>query len=128
MDPQQFTVLVVEDETLIAWDIADSLEMSGYAVAGPFQTLALGMEAARTRRFDAAVLDINLGAETVWPLADTLCAMGIPFVFNTADRAHPELAGRFSHVRVLRKPSAQGEMEAAVAGLLSQAVAVRAQA
>lgn len=98
-------ILVVEDEALIAWDISDMLEAEGLEVVGPATSLSEGLKTAASHQIDAALLDINLGAETVWPLAEWLDASGVPFVFITADLHHPELGTRFASKPRLGKPA-----------------------
>jgi len=72
-------VLLAEDETLVAMLLEDDLRSAGYAVVGPFMSLAKAVQASRHERFDLAVLDVNLNGEMIYPLADELCARGIPF-------------------------------------------------
>jgi DNA-binding response OmpR family regulator len=72
-------------------------------VIGPLATVSEALAAARDKRFDAAVLDINLGDGLVYTVAEILAARGVPFAFVTgydADRVDP----RFSGVPVLQKP------------------------
>jgi CheY-like chemotaxis protein len=52
---------------------------------------------------DAAILDINLGGETVYTVADALARLGIPFVFVTGYGSE-SVDGRYSHVKRLEKP------------------------
>jgi PAS domain S-box-containing protein len=71
-------VLVVEDEALIAIDIAEALEAAGFEVAGP-----VGSVREALRLIDgccAGVLDVNLGTETSEPVATALTHAGLPFV------------------------------------------------
>jgi DNA-binding LytR/AlgR family response regulator len=77
--------LVVEDEYVIATDIAVSLNALGVEVAGPVASVAeaLALLESNGDRLDGAVLDINLGNERVFPVADVLRGRGIPFVFTT---------------------------------------------
>ena len=96
-------VLVVEDEALVAMAIRESLDAIGYSVIGPCGSITEAMIALRHNRVDAAVLDINLGGDLVYPLADILVAENIPFVFVTG-YGHEELESRFSAVPVLQKP------------------------
>jgi CheY-like chemotaxis protein len=76
-------VLVVEDEPLIALALADLLEDLGCEVVGPACNLqeaeALGREAA----VDGAILDVSLGQDKVFPVADILSERLIPFAFTT---------------------------------------------
>ena len=78
-------LLVVEDEYMIAMDIAHTLEELGAEVVGPAGSVAdaLLLVQDEDSRIDAAVLDINLRDERVFPVAEALIARGVPFVFAT---------------------------------------------
>ena len=76
-------ILVVEDEPLIAMDLKDLLTGSGYSVVGPALTLKQGMRLIENETIDGAILDVNLGGENVFPLADALAERSIPFVYVT---------------------------------------------
>ncbi len=76
-------VLVVEDEFFLADDMAEALRALGAEVVGPAPTRDLAMSLLAGERVDAAVLDINLRGETIFPVADALRARGVPFVFAT---------------------------------------------
>ena len=77
-------ILVVEDEYLLADDLRREIEAAGADVLGPAATIA---EALRLLDGpsppDAAVLDVNLGGDAVFPLARNLRSRGVPFVFVT---------------------------------------------
>lgn len=79
------SLLVVEDEYFIAADLAGSLEDIGIEVIGPVGSVEEALELVESAgaRLDAAVLDINLRNERVYPVADALAARGVPFVFTT---------------------------------------------
>jgi len=96
-------VLLVEDEALVAMMMRDILLELGLSVAGPFCTPAEAVAAARDDGVDAAILDVNLGGELIYPVADTLAARGVPFVFVTGYGAE-SIDGRFAHVPILQKP------------------------
>ena len=96
-------ILVVEDEALVAIAIREALEELGYAVVGPCNRMTEAMIALRHNRIDAAVLDVNLGDASVYPLADMLVAESIPFIFVTGYGTE-ELDRRFLTVPVLQKP------------------------
>lgn len=123
MDGQTRSILVVEDEVFVAWDEVQSLECAGFAVIGPAHDLSSAMELAGTSNPDGAVLDVNLGAQTVWPLADQLIALGVPFVFVTADLQHPELRDRYPDVPRLTKPSSELDLVTAVTQLFEGGIA-----
>lgn len=78
-------ILVVEDEYALASDLEQFLEGQGVAVVGPVGTLkgALAVVEREGAKLDAAVLDINLRTERVYPVADALIALGVPIVFAT---------------------------------------------
>jgi CheY-like chemotaxis protein len=97
-------ILVVEDEYLLADDLSHALEKAGAEVLGPVPSIeeALSTIAAEAR-IDAAVLDVNLRGDMIFPVADALNERHIPFAFATGyDRwALPE---RFSGTARLEKP------------------------
>ncbi len=77
-------ILIVEDEYVIALDLASTFERKGARVIGPAATLAKAFElVADAQRIDAAVLDISLRDELVFPLADVLKTRSVPYVFTT---------------------------------------------
>lgn len=77
-------VLVVEDEVIIALDLAATLEQGGYRVLGPASTVAAALRLLGQHQPDAAVLDVNLRGETVTPVARLLGRMGVPYVIASA--------------------------------------------
>lgn len=77
------SILVVEDEALIAMLLCDMLAELDCRVVGPLGRLEQAIEATRREEFDAAILDVNLNGEVVYPVAETLRDRGIPFAFAT---------------------------------------------
>ena len=75
--------MIVEDEALVAMMMEDFVEELGFSVCGPFSSLSAATLAAHAGEFEAAVLDVNLGGELVYPLADLLAERGVPFIFVT---------------------------------------------
>jgi CheY-like chemotaxis protein len=104
------TILVVEDESLIALLIQDVLEEAGASVLGPCYSFAECMRAARFEKFDAAVLDVDLAGEDVFPAADEIRKRGIPFVFHTAHGDREEIRARFGDIAVCRKPVSMDDL------------------
>ena len=68
------------------------------------------MIALRNNHIDAAVLDVNLGGELIYPLADVLAADHVPFVFITGYGAE-EIEPRYAHVPILQKPIEAGALK-----------------
>jgi DNA-binding LytR/AlgR family response regulator len=78
-------LLIVEDEYIIASDLAHLLEAMGAKIVGPAGSVqdALELVERNAQHLDGAVLDVNLRDERVYPVADALAAHGLPFVFAT---------------------------------------------
>ena len=81
-------VLVVEDDGLIAADVAETLEQAGAIVIGPFPRLGAGLQAAVDESFDVALLDVNLDGRASWPIAGLIHERGIPILFSTGYSDH----------------------------------------
>ena len=103
-------VLLVEDEALVAMVMRDMLTEFGFVVVGPFGRPDEATAAARSESFDAAFLDVNLGGEMVYAIADLLTARKIPFAFVTGYGAE-SIDGRFAEVPVLQKPVERAVLE-----------------
>jgi PAS domain S-box-containing protein len=103
-------VMIVEDEALVAMALRESLDELGFSVVGPFNRISEAMVALRNNRIDAAVLDVNLGGELIYPLADVLVADHVPFVFITGYGAE-EIEPRYAHVAILQKPIEAGALQ-----------------
>jgi CheY-like chemotaxis protein len=97
-------LLLVEDEYLLALGLAEVAGDLGAEVFGPVASvedaLALVHELPE---LDAAILDINLGNATIYPVADALRARDVPFFFSTAS-GDADLPERFRDVPVCHKP------------------------
>ena len=77
-------VLVVEDEYYLADDLARALATAGATVLGPAPSVAAALDLlAQEPALEAAVLDVNLGGEMVYAVADMLAVRGIPYIYAT---------------------------------------------
>ncbi len=76
-------ILIVEDETFIALTLEDMLEELGFAVAGTVSHVNEAIETIGREAIDGALLDVNLGAQKIDPVADLLASRGCPFIFTT---------------------------------------------
>ncbi len=117
---QGLRILVVEDEFLVASLIQDILETAGCVVSGPIPRLAQAVEAARAEPCDAAVLDVNLGGDQVFPVAEVLSQRRIPFVFVTG-YATNSLPGEHHGRPTIRKPFRNQELLNTVSELVNTA-------
>jgi DNA-binding response OmpR family regulator len=112
-------VLVVEDEPLIGLDVEATLRAVGCRVFGPVATVAASIRAVQSHSLDAAVLDINLGKELSFPIADALTCANVPFLFLTAmDRA--VLPDPYRDKILVQKPFLPWALVKAVARILGQ--------
>jgi len=99
-----YRILLVEDEFLVADMRAEILSASGYEVVGPFARVAPAANAAATAPIDAAILDINVAGELVYPVADRLADRGIPYAFLSGHDHQLLAPNRHKPVRAMRKP------------------------
>ena len=102
-DLEGISVLLVEDEAILAIDVTAIIEMAGGRVIGPAYSLGQGFSWIDRGKFDCAVLDINLHDELVFKLADALIERRIPILFLSAHSlnvAPPHLQQR----RLIHKP------------------------
>ncbi|MGH1570535.1 response regulator [Methylobacterium sp. P31] len=97
-------VLAVEDEYFIAEELEQALRAAGAIVLGPVPSVRAALDLLQGDVApEIAVLDVNLGGEMVYPVADALAARGVPFLFTTGyDQA--ALPERYAAVRRLEKP------------------------
>ena len=106
-----FQVFVVEDELVVSIMLEDMLAEFGCIVAGMAATVDDAMaQIVATPMIDAAILDVNLGGEKVYPVAERLIARGVPFVFCTG-YGLGGVANHFAHVPTLAKPYEQDQLE-----------------
>ena len=105
-------LLVVEDETIVALMLEDMLGDFGCVVVDVAGTLAKGLDLATDENLDldGAILDVNLGGEQVYPVAERLETRGVPFIFCTG-YGRAGLAPSFAHIPTLAKPYLREELE-----------------
>ena len=97
------SILVVEDEPLIAMMLEDFLESLGHRVHATCDSVGQAVEAVDQGGFELAILDINLKGESVWPVAQRLRDKTIPFVLATGGHVDPPPA-EFGDAPVIEKP------------------------
>ncbi|MEE2859662.1 MAG: response regulator [Pseudomonadota bacterium] len=111
-----YLIMIVEDEYWTARDLAAEARDRGIIVAGPTSSIPDAINLLKgSRSPDAAILDVQLRADEVFPLADMLRGADIPFVFATGYEKH-ELPDRFADIPHIVKPFLSGDcIEAALA-------------
>jgi CheY-like chemotaxis protein len=98
------SILIIEDEPLIAMMLEDFLETLGHEVVGTCDSLEEALERVGAGGFDVAIIDVQLkDGKQVWPVADRLAEEGTPFILATGGHvdAPPE---QHAAAPVLSKP------------------------
>lgn len=98
------TILVVEDEALIAMQIEDAILDMGWRILGPAATVATALALIARSKPDAAVLDINLNGERSDAIARDLADRGVPFAFCTGYANGRHVHDEFGARELLQKP------------------------
>lgn len=96
-------ILIVEDRGIIAAKVKRELERAGFAVAGVAASTATATDLAGRLSIQAAILDIDLRGEPVYPIADILHGRGIPFLFLTG-YGRAALPDPWKMVQLVEKP------------------------
>jgi len=115
-----FSVLVVEDEFLIAMDLKRDLERAGYTVIGPTATVTSALLMLDAHAPDACVLDVNLRGEHSHAVATKLKAQNIPFILSSAYHSGDLTHSAFKGVENLGKPAPTDKLLAFLQVLLAR--------
>ncbi len=112
-------IFVVEDEYFLADDIGKAFRALGAEIAGPVGDLEDALQILRDGSvLDAAVLDVNIRDEMIFPIARELRARNVPFLFTTGyDKI--TLGPEFQDVPLLEKPIDLPAMAQRLAGLIA---------
>lgn len=113
-DLGSLSVLLVEDQMLIAMDVEQILYGAGVKTIATAASVAEAMDRLRDAPPGIAILDFNLGSETSEPIADALTKRGIPFLFATGYGDGSIIPERFAHISIVRKPYEAGTILAQV--------------
>jgi DNA-binding response OmpR family regulator len=118
----EMNILIVEDESLIALDIAMTVEDEGATVVGPVGDVASALD--RTNAADLAILDVDLCGEPVFPVADRLSEAGKPFLFHTGRQDLAVLRDRYGEdILIIEKPARPDHLVSCLARLVVPAAA-----
>jgi CheY-like chemotaxis protein len=74
---------VVEDNMIVALEAEELLRELGFASAESVPSVAAALDRIAGAQPDFALLDVNLGRETSFAVADRLAELGVPFAFAT---------------------------------------------
>jgi CheY-like chemotaxis protein len=113
-------VLVVEDEALVALQLEDMLAELGCAIVGPASRVGQALQMLGAGKVDAAVLDLNVAGELVYPVADALANRGLPYIFATGYSANG-VAKPYRRHPILQKPFLPSQLRTAMLESLASA-------
>lgn len=99
--------LVVEDNMIIAMDAEDMLQDLGVEEIETASSVGEALRLIERHPPDFALLDVNLGTETSFPVADALKSRNIPYVFTTGYGESLVLPGEHAGVPIINKPYTQ---------------------
>jgi len=117
-------ILLVEDAVLVAMQTEELLESAGCVPVGPAATVEEALALAESEPLDAALLDVNLDGDLVFPVAAALRRRAIPFIFVTGYDGPSVFPAEFQRDPRIGKPI----QERAVLAALAEAVAGRLRA
>lgn len=113
-----YRILILEDELYVGFDLRAELLDCGAEVIGPIADLDMAFDIVDTKSsIDAAVLDVNLRGELVFPLADLLVQQDIPFIFTTGYGVDV-IPYRLRSIVRQEKPARTSDIARAVASLV----------
>ena len=111
------TILLIEDSPVVGPFTADLLGDLGCIVIGPAPNMAVAREMIETEHFDAAILDVHIRGERVFPLCEILDERSVPFVL-TSGYADWQVPDKWKDRPRLQKPYTMDQMERTLAEIL----------
>ena len=118
-------ILVLEDNFLLAGQVCDFLRDNGLEPVGPSPRVADAARVLKDQRIDGAVLDINLGGQSCFPMCSHLRRWNVPFLFLTGSDTS-KIPKAFRDVPLLAKPFVPEELRSTLDTLLAKRALERA--
>jgi light-regulated signal transduction histidine kinase (bacteriophytochrome) len=115
------TLLLVEDSLIIALDAEDILTRLGAARIATAASVESAFEAISAEQPTVAILDINLGDQNSFAIADRLMGLDLPFLFATGYGEQAQLPEAHRHRTVVQKPYTYTNLARAMEELLREA-------
>jgi DNA-binding response OmpR family regulator len=115
-----YNIFVAEDDYLLAIVMEEILGDAGATVVGPAPNIAKAMSViGQSRRIDAALLDVNLGGELVYPVADLLRERQVPIILTTGYDS-TSLDPAYTEISICEKPFEPQELVEKLVQLIPQ--------
>ena len=107
-------VLVIEDNSILAMALEETLIHLGHDIAGTAHTLEDGERLARDSDCNFAVVDIDLHGRDAFPIVDILLGRNVAFVLATG-LPHDEIPAPYNQSYIVSKPYDMRELKRALA-------------
>lgn len=112
--PADAPILIIDDEFLVLWMLQDELQQLGFHAIHTASNVDASLALVKDREISFAFLDVNLGDQKSFPIAQALEERGIPFAFVTG-YGRAGLEGRFEEAAVIHKPVNREALDKVVA-------------
>jgi CheY-like chemotaxis protein len=119
VDTSRKSVLIVEEEAIVAMDLEVMVKDLGYDIFifGTFSSVPEGMSALERGTPHLAIVDMNLAGHSSRPIAETLSASGVPIIFATGYAEVGDLPADLAKAPRLLKPISEAELVNSIAAL-----------
>ena len=107
---------------MVSMLVEDMLLDLGCEIVGPAARIPAALDLASNADIDAAVLDVNVAGQAIWPVADALSARGVPIVFTTG-YGESGLQGAYVNHDVVQKPFQIDDLVRALSASLEKSAA-----
>ena len=114
------TILVVEDEFIIALDLSETVADLGMRCEGPYSSTKGALDAITSALPDCAILDVMTTDGEVYPLADVLTQAGVPIIFHSGHVPPSEVQKRYPTAIACSKPCPPDQLIAMVQAALDR--------
>ncbi|KAA9009764.1 response regulator [Histidinibacterium aquaticum] len=117
-DGRRKTVLICEDEAIVAMDLGFIFEDLGFDVIGTFATVKSSLQAIEEGRIpDIALLDVRLADGNVFPVADALADHDVSLIFHSGHAGLQEISREYPDASCCPKPTTARTIEGCVESL-----------
>ena len=113
-------ILIAEDEALVAMDLLDMVEAAGGNVIGPCSSVMACETALQNSEPVAAILDVRLGKDEVFDVAEKISGKGISIVFHSGHAEAEAILKRFPQARFLPKPASERQLLGALVAVIDR--------
>lgn len=113
-------ILVLEEHEPIAVVLLAFLQDLGCEIVGPANTIGDAIALAMSEPIDAAILDVAIGGEVSFAVADELTGRGIPYAFVSGNKT-PASIKRYAPVSIITKPYSVEHIQQVLSELIKNA-------